>query len=282
MARSEARLHCRAWCDPDFLGLSAQAQRCYMLLLSQSDLTLAGVIAYRPSRWARFAPNTTAESIEKAVAELASARFVVVDEDAGELFVRTFVKNDRAYRSPKLAKAMWQAADMIVSETIREAFEESLPDDVPPRGASAATGRPRTPRDTPSDTPSDTPPGGVADTAGGQGVGGGSGSTSVGNKSREAFESDFDAVWELYPRKVSRKAALRAYIARRRAGVPAEDLAAAVANYAAEMDGREDRFVKHGATFFGPDEHFADWVAGAPESNGSEPDASALSRTATW
>ena len=51
MARSEARLSVEIWNDPDFLALSADAQRMYMFLISQSDLAHDGVLALRERRW---------------------------------------------------------------------------------------------------------------------------------------------------------------------------------------------------------------------------------------
>lgn len=68
-----------------------------------------------------------------------------------------------------------------------------------------------------------------------------------------AFEADFAICWEQYPRKVDRTPAFRAYQARRREGVSAEDLLAATRNYAAKRKGKDQEFTKHGKTFFGPD-----------------------------
>ncbi len=74
------------------------------------------------------------------------------------------------------------------------------------------------------------------------------------------FESDFESVWRCYPRKTGRQAALRAYAARRRAGASADDLLAAAENYAVSVAGREPQFIKLASTFFGPDEHFNDFL----------------------
>jgi len=73
----------------------------------------------------------------------------------------------------------------------------------------------------------------------------------------EPFEADFEAAWALYPRKEYRKLALRAYQARRREGVAAEDLLIAVKAYAAAKKG--SRFIHHGKTFFGPTEVWLEW-----------------------
>jgi hypothetical protein len=82
---------------------------------------------------------------------------------------------------------------------------------------------------------------------------------------RDDFADDFAAVWSTYPRKVDRAKALKAYSAQRKAGVSADDLMAATKFYAEATVGTEPRFIKHGATFFGPDRPFAEFVAGIPD-----------------
>ena len=74
------------------------------------------------------------------------------------------------------------------------------------------------------------------------------------------YEADFNEAWELYPRKTDRGRALRAYAARRRAGASKADLLAAVKHFAKAMADTEERFIKYGATFFGPDEPFREFV----------------------
>lgn len=86
------------------------------------------------------------------------------------------------------------------------------------------------------------------------------------------FEEGFAVSWEMYPRKVNRKGALKAYQARRRAGVTDNELATATDNYAQTVKGKEPEFILHGATFFGPNERFRDYL-GQPSSNGSQEDA---------
>jgi hypothetical protein len=78
------------------------------------------------------------------------------------------------------------------------------------------------------------------------------------------FEDEFAVIWDVYPKKVDRKRALRAYASRRSAGVSADDLLTAAKNYAKAMVGQEPLFIKHAATFFGPDEPYADFVGGVP------------------
>lgn len=100
------------------------------------------------------------------------------------------------------------------------------------------------------------------------GVGGDEPSESAKPRSKrqsvDRLETDFDEIWAIYPRKTDRLAALKAYKARRRERVPAEDLATATANYAKVRNGQDPQFTKRGATFFGPSHPWRDYLPGAP------------------
>jgi len=93
------------------------------------------------------------------------------------------------------------------------------------------------------------------------------------------YETDFDACWKHYPRKIARKAALKAYIAQRRKGVPADVLLTATQHFVKAMtkEGRTDEHVLHGATFYGPSDRWEDYVE-APEPEPVEAIASGATR----
>jgi hypothetical protein len=99
-------------------------------------------------------------------------------------------------------------------------------------------------------------------------------------KTRAPFEDDFAAAWQLYPRKVDRKGALRCYTATRRRGVAAERLQGAVVAFAAAMraEARPAGKILHGSTFFGPDERWQDYGGDAVvvDGPGSPPALSSL------
>lgn len=85
------------------------------------------------------------------------------------------------------------------------------------------------------------------------------------------YEADFDILWDSYPRKKERKAALRAYVATRRRGADPAELLKAVVNYALATARSAPQHVKHGARFFGPDEPWIDYVQGIPQSDSPLP-----------
>lgn len=128
MARTQATIYTSIWSDPEFTALTADAQRAYLLLLSQPKLTLCGSLDWHPRRWAKLAADTHQDDLEAAIAELVRARFVVVHDD--ELIVRSFVRNDlgRGTVNGNLVKGMWSAWRALVSPLLRKVIVDEMPD----------------------------------------------------------------------------------------------------------------------------------------------------------
>jgi len=126
MARTEGRIAVSIWSDPDFLALPPLAQRHFMFLLSQPDLAHDGVIALRERRWARSAPGMTVADITEANDALAKARFVVIDEEAEELLVRSFIRRDGVYRQPNVLRSATSHLATVASIAIRQAVAAEL------------------------------------------------------------------------------------------------------------------------------------------------------------
>lgn len=126
MARSEARLSVSIWTDPDFLALTPGAQRMFMFLLSQPDLAHDGVIALRERRWSKAAATLTPEQVARDLEELRVARFVVIDPDAEELLIRSFIRRDKVYRQPNVLRAACDHLAVVSSPVILEALAEEL------------------------------------------------------------------------------------------------------------------------------------------------------------
>lgn len=126
MARTEARIKTSIWSNEDFLALDPLGQWVYLMILSQPTLNLCGVAPYTPRRWANRAKGVTVEDVEKQVAHLAQNRFVVVDEDSEEVWVRTFTKHDGVLSTPYLIVAMTRDFEAISSPIIRHEFVTGL------------------------------------------------------------------------------------------------------------------------------------------------------------
>lgn len=126
MPRTEARIFSSIWRDGDFLQLPAGAQRLYLFLLSQDDLTLCGVLALREARWAGKAADTTRESVDADLDALERQRFVLTDRSAGELLIRSLMRRDEVWKQWPLLEAARKSSATVQSEPIRHALAEEL------------------------------------------------------------------------------------------------------------------------------------------------------------
>jgi hypothetical protein len=128
MARSYAKLLTSIWRDTDFLRLTSAAQRTYMLLLSQPDLSPVGVLTVAERRLADLAPDTTPAQVRKALTALQAASFVVLDDGTSEVWVRSFLHHDGVLTSPNVLKAAARSFTAVHSATIREHILEQIPE----------------------------------------------------------------------------------------------------------------------------------------------------------
>lgn len=86
--------------------------------------------------------------------------------------------------------------------------------------------------------------------------------TKLKKASNANYEVNFEKIWEHYPRKINKGGAYKAYQARLNAGYSEEELMQAVNNYAAECkkNKTEQKYIKHGSTFFGSSTPFVDYL----------------------
>lgn len=126
MARSEARISVGIWNDADFKGLSRDAQGMYAFLISQPDLLHIGLIGLRLRRWAQAAAGLTPQQVERDIRELEAARFVVVDWDAEELLIRTFLRGDKVYRQAQVLSVAAEQVTLVTSLALRVALRVEL------------------------------------------------------------------------------------------------------------------------------------------------------------
>ncbi len=253
MARKYTQVQVTIWDDLDFLALDGDAQRLYFLLLTRIDLSLAGVIPWHSGRLAQFAKDSTPEAIDAAAAKLEAARFIIIDRDTEECLLRSRVRNDDVLRAgPRVAGGVVTAWRAIYSRRLRAAVAEEVARAEDLTGIVRDTLAPilEWVRDTPShalpDTPSDTPSGEVS-----EGV---SRKPETRNQKIEelssAYAVEFEAWWKLYPRRVGKGQARRAYVSALKKAT-ADELAEAAEAFAATVhdSGTEERFVPHPATW---------------------------------
>ena len=141
MPRTEARIFTSIWSDPDFLSLTPGAQRLYMFLVSQRELSYCGVMPLRPPRWVPKASGLTVADVESDLKELEGSAypsanpaqggagrrpFVITDPDTGELLVRSLLRRDNAWKQPNLLKQAIDSSVEIESPGIRAVLLEEV------------------------------------------------------------------------------------------------------------------------------------------------------------
>lgn len=126
MARTHARIWCSIWDDPDFIQLSPQAQRLYLMLTSQDSCDNAGRLPLTARRWAKGSTQTDTGDIEKALAELEAALFVIVDYDTEEVLIRSFMRWDGIVKQPQMMKSALREALRVKSPRLRAALAREL------------------------------------------------------------------------------------------------------------------------------------------------------------
>lgn len=143
MARAYGHIMSAIWNDPDFRSLDGDAQRVYLMLITQANISSAGTLELTIKRWSAYASDTTSDGLSESLSVLSERRFVIVDWDTEELLVRKFVKWDGGYGNEKRRPAISAAANAISSARIRAAMAIELDSLSVPHALS----------DSPSDTP---------------------------------------------------------------------------------------------------------------------------------
>lgn len=135
MARTHGRIYSSAWSDDDWRALTADAQWLYGQLVSQRDLTAAGVVPLSERRWAKSAADMTPARITAALTALERDRFVVVDEDSEEILIRSFARLETQWANGKRVEALISAIGAIHSKVLVTALADELRrlDDLPAR-----------------------------------------------------------------------------------------------------------------------------------------------------
>jgi len=119
MARSFARIVTAIWRNKEFRALPGSAQRTYLLLVTQPNISAAGTLPLTVRRWADAASDTTSGDINRSLAQLVSGRFIGVDHATEEVLVRSFVRWDGGYGNRKRRPVILAAGAELVSPELR-------------------------------------------------------------------------------------------------------------------------------------------------------------------
>ena len=119
MANAAGFIRESIWRDDDWRKLSRTAQALYMQLLSQKDLDCAGVLPLQTAKWAKGCAALTEYDLIWDLQELQNGRFVFVDDDTDEAFIRTYMRNSNVLKVPNMMKSALRSARLVASEKIR-------------------------------------------------------------------------------------------------------------------------------------------------------------------
>lgn len=126
MSRNYAQIFTAIWRDPDFLALRRTQQQAYFLLVTQPNISAAGVLPITERRWTKLAADDSQEELLADIAHLHKIGMVVVDEDTEELLVRSFIRHDNGYRNPRRQPSIRDAAQDVQSPRLRQALAVEL------------------------------------------------------------------------------------------------------------------------------------------------------------
>lgn len=126
MARDFAKLLTKIWSDEDWKRLSSTDHDVYLALLTTHDLSWCGVAPMLPQRLVGFASDLTLRRVDASLRRLSDVRFILNDDDTGEIAVRSFIRNDKVMSQPNIVRAMNKALSAVRSETIIDNIECEL------------------------------------------------------------------------------------------------------------------------------------------------------------
>lgn len=126
MARHFGSIATSVWDDPDWWSLTGEAQRVYLMLVTQATISPVGTVPMTLKRWANSTRGCTIKGLTKALEELSDAAYIVVDWDREELLVRSFVRWDKGYTNELRLKAIKKTAPMVGSRLLAGALAHEL------------------------------------------------------------------------------------------------------------------------------------------------------------
>lgn len=119
MARGHGRILTSIWEDDDFTGLLQEEQWLYLFLLSQPNLSHAGIIPMTLKRWAGKARGLRDSGVRRSIDALEERGFVVVDHFEEELFVCGYFRHAGIGGQPRVVAAAYDAITRSASFALR-------------------------------------------------------------------------------------------------------------------------------------------------------------------
>jgi hypothetical protein len=119
VARKEARFPSTIWGDSRFKSLDRDAQWLFLVILSQPEVTAAGILPLRLRRWAAKADGGDTVVAARSLASLTREGWLEVDEDTEEVYLPTFFEWERIGAQPRRVVAALDALGGCFSPRLR-------------------------------------------------------------------------------------------------------------------------------------------------------------------
>lgn len=143
MREPYAKLVASMWEEgSDFRCLPSRLQRAYFVLISQPNISHCGVLPCAFRRWGNLAPDTTPASFEADVASLVEGRYLFIDDNTDELWVRSWMKYDGLMAINNGPKGIARSIEAVLSATLRAMCRSAAFDLAPDRHRALFAPRP--------------------------------------------------------------------------------------------------------------------------------------------
>ncbi len=119
MARGHGRILTSIWEDADFLMLSQEQQRLYLFLLTQPNLSHAGLLPVTLRPWASKARGLAEADVRHGLEALEDRGFVVADSAEDELYVCGYYRHAGIGGQPRVVAAAYDAITRSASFELR-------------------------------------------------------------------------------------------------------------------------------------------------------------------
>lgn len=114
------------WLDKDFTSLSSDAQRMYLMVITQNNITSVGTLPVTLRRWASYANDLSSERLLSGLQELVDRDYIAIDWQQEELLVRTFVRWDGGHTNPKRLLSIKASASAVTSPILAPILASEL------------------------------------------------------------------------------------------------------------------------------------------------------------
>jgi hypothetical protein len=138
MPRAHSRILTSIWEDGAFMALTEQQQRLYLFLISQPQLSHAGLLPLTPTRWAGKGRGINKTDLRNTLDALAHGGHVAVDEAEEELYVCGYFRHAGIGGQPRVVAAAYDALTRSASFTLRAVASVELSEAVANAPAPAA------------------------------------------------------------------------------------------------------------------------------------------------